>query len=262
MIEEYKYWPEFKTRLEALKIIVPIFVDNYKNESIFSKHMKVLKRLVNDDDKNYNTDLIKNSVEWTKKQADVFCGSYIELKHDINNLLRQKIVSQSKKDILKSPDETQISKYDNKGYVDLEIAVYDELYDFTNDISADLDNANILDESDKNKLDTLSNFLSQLITISNKELAKEELSEAEYDLIKNYGDTIEELVFNEDDYSYDIYGGSKYGTAMSVDIMSGKDLNLDERTVKATIGDPTELYVLVNVADKYKICSGAAYTYR
>ena len=262
MIEEYKYWPEFKTRLEALKNVVPTFVDNYKNETIFFKYMKVLKRLVNDDDKNYNTDLIKNSVEWTKKQADVFCGSYTELKHDIKSLFRQKIVQEQKKDILKGLDDAQISKYDSKGYVDPEIAVYNELYNFTNDISVDLDNVNMLDDSDKNKFDIFSNLLSQLITISNKELAKEELSEAEYDLITNYGDTIEELIANEDDYTYDIYGGSKYGTAMSVDIMLGKNLNLDEKNIKATIGDPTELYVLVNVSGKYKICSGAVYTYR
>lgn len=261
MIEEYKYWPEFKIRLEALESIVPTFVDNYKNETIFSKYMKVLKSLVDDEDKNYSTDLIKNSLEWTKKQSDVFCGSYTELKHDIKVLLRRKIIQQSKRDILKSTNNTQVSKYDSKGYVDPEIVVYNELTDFTNAILADLDSVSMLDDKDKYKMSIFSNLLSQLIEISNKELDKEELSEVEYDLITNYGDTIEELIIDEDDYYYDLYGGSKYGTAMSVEIMSGKDLNLDEKKIKATIGDPIELFVLVNVAGEYKVCSGGVYTY-
>lgn len=261
MIEEYKYWSEFKTRLKALERIVPTFVDNYKNETIFSKYMKVLKILVDDEAKDYSTDLIKNSVEWTKKQLDAFCGSYTELKHDINVLLRQKIVTQSKKEILKSANDEQASKFDSKGYVDPEVAVYNELYNFINDVISNLDGVDMLDDNDKYKFNIFSNLLSQLIVISNKELNKEELSEAEYDLITNYGDTIEELIVDEDDYFYDAYGGSKYGTAMSVNIISGKDLNMEEKKIKATIGDPVELYVLVDVASEYKICRGAAYSF-
>ena len=162
---------------------------------------------------------------------------------------------------MKNTADTQTSKYDSKGYVDPEIAVYDELDGLTNAILADLDSVNMLDDKDKYKLDIFSNLLSQLISISNKELDNVELSDLEYDLITNYGDTIEELIADEDDYFYDVCGGSKYGTAMSVEIMSGKDLNLEEKKIKATIGDPAQLYVLVNVDGEYKVCSGGVYTY-
>ena len=259
LVEHYKYWYEFKDRLEKLESIVPQFVEDYNDKTIFSKFMKALKRLVVDEDKNYSSSLIKNNEDWSIKLVNSFCGGFIELKYDIKNIFRNPVVQQSKEDLLKNNVNDSTIKYDDKGYVEPEINLYNELINFNNDIIGDLDGIGVLNDSDIYKINSLTNLLSQLVTISDKELNGEELDETEYDLISNYGDIIEEYIVNEDDYFFDVYCGSKYGTALSVDVMSGTDLNLNEKTFKYSIGNPVNVYVLVNVAGKYKICRGATY---
>ena len=80
---------------------------------------------------------------------------------------------------------------DDRGYVEPETEVYRRFAELAEQTADGLQTYGILDPADRENLTRLASLARSLETISRKELRNERLSDEEYDLIREYGGTLE-----------------------------------------------------------------------
>jgi hypothetical protein len=190
------------------------------------------------------------SEEWTKKNLETFAGSYTELKHD-TVLYAKQVIAEMGGDW----DET----IDDRGYVEPEPLVYERFANLSTLTAQGLDNLGMISDEDKENLSRLSELAEKFVTISNKELVEETLTDDEYTLIRDYGGTLEHFWYDalkeEADSEY-FYAG-EFPAALVVDIAT----NPNGEVLEAATGNPSCIYVIVNVDGKLRIAKGAVYSF-
>ncbi len=122
-----------------------------------------------------------SNAEWQKKCLETFTGSYTELKHD-TVLYAKQVMAEFGGGLLET--------YDDRGYVDPEIEIYQRFVHLAEQTASGLDRLGFLTESDRENLSRLAELARNLVTISEKELRNETLADDEYDLIRNFGGTL------------------------------------------------------------------------
>ncbi|WP_158589482.1 DUF3160 domain-containing protein [Butyrivibrio sp. CB08] len=120
--------------------------------------------------------------EWNKKKLETFAGSFAELKHDTILYAKQIVAEMGGGD-----DEMP----DDRGYVDPEPVIYSRFIDLSNKTAQGLEAAGMLTEAEKSNLALLSDIAMKLLTISEKELKDEALSDEDYEFIRCYGGNLE-----------------------------------------------------------------------
>ena len=117
----------------------------------------------------------------------------------------------------------------------------------------------MLSAGDKENLSRLSALADQLLIISEKELRDETLTEAEYDLIRGYGGSIEhfwyETVKGESDE--DFIATQECPAAIVVDIATDPNGTV----LEAATGNPSTILVAVKVDGKLKLARGSVYSF-
>ena len=117
----------------------------------------------------------------------------------------------------------------------------------------------ILDPADRENLTRLASLARSLETISRKELRNERLSDEEYDLIREYGGTLEhfwiEAVKDRTD--------AEYLDAREIPASLVTDLATDPNgmVLQAANGRPAQIYVIVPVDGTLRIASGVVYNF-
>ena len=117
----------------------------------------------------------------------------------------------------------------------------------------------ILDPADRENLTRLASLARSLETISRKELQNERLSDEEYDLIREYGGTLEhfwiEAVKDRTD--------AEYLDAREIPASLVTDLATDPNgtVLQAANGRPAQIYVIVPVDGTLRIASGVVYNF-
>ncbi len=175
------------------------------------------------------TDVFMQNEEWVKKDLECFAGSYTELKHDTvlyskqvmaemgggwdeepddrgyvqpeplvyerfaalagqtaEGLSRLGMLSESAGQDLDWDEEP-----DDRGYVQPEPLVYERFAALAGQTAEGLSRLGMLSESAGQDLERLRTMAEQLLTISNKELTKEKLTQEEYEFIRSYGGYLE-----------------------------------------------------------------------
>ena len=150
------------------------------NASLYASWLHTLRPLFEQRGQGYP--LYMQSEEWDKKKLETFAGSYAELKHDTILYAKQVMAEMGGGD-----DEMP----DDRGYVDPEPVIYSRFVNLAGRTASGLEAAGILTEAEKGNLSLLSDIAMKLLTISEKELKNESLSDEDYEFIRCYGGDLE-----------------------------------------------------------------------
>ena len=186
--------------------------------------------------------------EWVKKDLECFAGSFTELKHDTILYSKQVIAEMGGGD-----EEIP----DDRGYVEPEPLVYERFVRLAEQTAQGLKGYGMLDAEDEENLSRLSQIAEQLLTISVKELQNEVLTDDEYEFIRSYGGNIEHFWYEALKDEADSISAQEFPAALVVDIATDPNGTV----LQAATGDPSDIYVVVNVAGKIKIARGSVYSF-
>ncbi len=186
---------------------------------------------------------------WWQKDLETFAGSYTELKHDT--------VLYSKQVLAEMGGGEEV--IDDRGYVQPEPLVYAKFSLLAKQTADGLSAYGMISDEDLENLRKLEELADQLVTISEKELLNETLTDEEYELIRGYGGSLEhfwmEAVRDQADSEY--IAAAEFPCPLVVDIAS----NLEGSVLEVANGRASEVYVAVPVDGTIRICSGAVYTF-
>lgn len=195
--------------------------------------------------------MFMQSQEWLKKDLECFAGSFAELKHD-TILYSKQVIAEMGGGMEEEPDD--------RGYVEPEPLVYARFADLADMTAQGLKGYGILDSASEENLSRLSRMAQTLLTISEKELQDEALTDEEYEFIKTYGGNLEhfwyETVKGLGDSEY--VDSSECPAAIVADIAT--DLN-EGQVLEVGTGNPSQIYVVVKVDGSLKIARGSVYSF-
>ena len=147
--------------------------------SLYANWLNTLRPLLQEKGEGYP--FFMQNEEWTKKDLECFAGSFTELKHDTVLYTKQVMAEMGG-----GEDEV-----DDRGYVEPEPLVYGRFKNLASLTAQGLKRYGMLNAADEENLGRLSEMAEKLLTISNKELQDEVLSDEEYEFIKSYGGNLE-----------------------------------------------------------------------
>lgn len=217
--------------------------------SLYANWLNTLRPLLTPKGEGYP--VFMQSEEWLKKDLECFAGSFTELKHDTILYSKQVMAEMGGGYDERVPDD--------RGYVEPEPLVYERFVNLSNLTAEGLKGYGMLSAEDEENLSRLSQIAEQLLTISEKELREELLTDAEYEFIKTYGGNLEHF-WREAMSDMDISGyltTEEYPAAIVVDIATDPN----GQVLEAATGKPSVIYVIVKVDGKLKIARGSVYSF-
>ena len=222
--------------------------DSFWSASLYANWLNTLRPLLTEKGEGYP--MFMQNEEWTKKNLECFAGSFTELKHD-TILYSKQVMAEMGGGMEEEPDD--------RGYVEPEPLVYERFAHLADMTARGLDSYGMLSSSDKENLSRLSELADQLLTISNKELNNEILTDEEYDLIRSYGGNIEHFWYEamKDESDSDTIATQECPAAIVVDIATDPNGTV----LEAATGNPSMILVVVNVDGKLKIARGSVYSF-
>ena len=190
------------------------------------------------------------STAWQTKCLETFAGSYTELKHDTVLYAKQAMAEMGG-----GPEEVR----DDRGYVDPETEVYARFALLARQTAEGLEKLGYLGDADRENLSRLAELAEQLVTISEKELRGETLSDAEYELIRAYGGTLEhfweEAVRERAESDY--LDPSEIPASLVTDIATDPNGTV----LQVATGRPAEILVVVPVDGTLRLARGTVYDF-
>ncbi|RZN15304.1 MAG: DUF3160 domain-containing protein [Methanosarcinales archaeon] len=160
------------------------------NKNLYWSWLFALKPLLDDHGAGYPTFMQTDA--WQDKELTTSLASWAELRHDTILYAKQSytMVATSAPPI---EEEKPVV-----GYVEPVPEFYNRLLALTRMTNSGLTEMDVLDDSSKYRLANLESILVRLVNISSKELENEELSEDDYDFIKNFGDNLDGVIADVD----------------------------------------------------------------
>ncbi len=192
------------------------------------------------------------SPAWTLKELQTALGSWTELRHDTILYAKQSYTMMEKSAMPEVPELTF-------GYVEPYPRVYGRISAMMEDLRASLLKLEIDIKGVPEKIEEFENLLSELKTISNKELEGKTLTEEEYNLIWNIGSKL--ASFKE--FPHEIMDKiTDEDVDDKMDIVA--DVHTDPNTkqvLEEAVGQPFNIYVIVEDAKGARLCRGAVFSY-
>ncbi len=194
---------------------------------------------------------------WQDKQLTTYLGSYTELKHDTILYAKQSMAE-------KGGGPPNIVK----GYVEPQPDLYARLSALTQLTIDGLKSRSLLDPATEQRLTSVRDVASQMLTITLKELQNQPLTNDEYTFIMFYGGSIEDITISTADPQCDpsippdqCQAGrptdlSQFDSALAADIASDPNGNVLEETD----GRPYEIYAVVPIDGKKVLSRGAVFS--
>lgn len=185
---------------------------------------------------------------WAKKDLECFAGSFTELKHDTVLYSKQ---------VMAEMGGGYDEEIDDRGYVEPEPLVYARFAVLADQTAQGLKRYGMLDAADEENLSRLSQMADQFLTISQKELRDETLTEEEYEFIRVYGGNLEHFWYETIKDTADEGGAVPAPAALVVDIATDPN----GEVLEIATGNPSRIYAVVKVDGKVKIAAGSVYTF-
>src|SRR3989338_6650531 len=192
---------------------------------------------------------------WSDKDINTFLGSWSELRHDTILYAKQSYTSIGVTCVGCGPTKPKI---EDRGYVEPNAEVYARLASLTKYMRAGLESRGLLAGEYKDKLSEMEQLLLELKKISEKELTNIDLEQADYDLIKNIGKRLENLV------TFSAEETSKITSETDTKMEVVADVHTDGNTkqvLEEGVGKPMNLLVVVKEGGDLYIASGAIFSY-
>lgn len=241
----------YSENMENLRAVFSEENDALRPSSLYSGWLNTLRPLLLPKGEGYP--VFMQNEEWVKKDLECFAGSYTELKHD-TVLYSKQVMAEMGGGWDEEPDD--------RGYVQPEPLVYERFAALAGQTAEGLSRLGMLSESAGQDLERLRTMAEQLLTISNKELTKEKLTQEEYEFIRSYGGYLEhfwyEIAKEESGADEGTYiESAQYPAAVVVDIATDPNGTV----LEAATGQPAMIYVAVEVEGKLKLARGSVFSF-
>lgn len=239
----------YSENMRDLRAALSAVDDSAWSTSLYSSWLYTLMPLLGEKGAGYpsymTTDL------WRQKTLETFSGSFTELKHDTVLYSEQVIVEMGG-----APTEDR----DDRGYVEPESEVYRRFTLLAGQTAQGLDAYGLLSDADKENLSRLEELARRLWTISDKELQNEPLTDEEYDLIREYGGTLEHFW---DEAAQERSGGAHFVAPTEIPASLVTDIATDPNgtVLELGCGRPANILVVVPVDGTLRIASGVVYNF-
>jgi len=161
------------------------------NRNLYWSWLYALQPLLNDYSEGYPTFMQTDA--WQDKELSTSLASWTELRHDTILYAKQSYTI-TETGMPMPPEEKPVV-----GYVEPVPEFYARLLALTKMTNQGLDEMGVLDPASKSRLADLESILSSVQAISEKELGNEELTEEDYEFIKNFGDQLEGVIDDVDE---------------------------------------------------------------
>jgi len=168
--------------LNALVALFETFTDEDWNKNLYWSWLYTLKSLLGSYGQGYPAFMQKTA--WKDKELNTALASWAELRHDTILYAKQSY----------TPVLSSVPPEPDPGYVEPVPEFYNRLLALVRLTRTGLDDMNVLDETQKSRLEGLEAVLTRLLAISIAELEGEKLTEDDYDYIKSFGYTLGPLV--------------------------------------------------------------------
>jgi len=155
------------------------------NRNLYFSWIYTLKSLLKEYNSSYPT--FMNTIAWQDKELQTALASWSELRHDTILYGKQSYTPIKATSI--EPLEKPVV-----GYVEPVPEFYLRLYALTKMTRDGLTDLNVLNNTETNRLQSLEIILERLINISTKELENKELTDSDYEFIRNFGENLDSIV--------------------------------------------------------------------
>jgi len=191
------------------------------------------------------------SVAWSDKDLHTWLGSWTELRHDTILYAKQSyaIVGAA----MPGPEPER-----PRGYVEPQPEVYARLAALTAQMRAGLGGRGLLNDEMGEKLERMERLLLELKDISEKELRGEALTDAEYDMIRFIGGTLESLTTFSAEVEGQITSEADERMALVADVHTDPNTN---KVLEEGVGDAFPIYVVVLVEGRQVVTLGGVFSY-
>ena len=215
--------------------------------SLYAYWLNTLRPLLGEKGEGYP--FFMQTPAWSLKTLETFAGSYTELKHDTVLYSKQVMAEMGGGDI----------NYDDRGYVQPEPLVYARFEQLALQTAEGLSGFGMLEDADYENLRLLAELAAQLVTISEKELVNETLTDDEYELIRCYGGNLEHFWLDamREQAGSEYIAAAEYPCPLVVDIATDPNGSV----LEAANGNASTIYVAVLIDGKIQICSGSVYSF-
>ena len=218
----------YQQQLDSLEHEFDQFNVSDWNRNLYWSWLYTLKPLLKDYPAGYPT--FMQTEAWQNKGLQTALASWTELRHDTILYAKQSYTPP----LRSTPPQVQ----DVVGYVEPVPEFYARLLSLTEMTEKGLENLDALNETEKARLQSLEGILERLITISVDELENKELSEADYEFIRDFGKNLDST----------IEGVSKEGKETTIVADVHTDCNT-EKVLEEGVGYVKLILVAYNVPD-------------
>lgn len=243
---ETKYL-NYSKNISLLRTYIQNLKENDWHMNLYFLWLKALKLSIMKKGKEYPV-FMQNSA-WRKKELNTFMGSWTELKHD-TLLYAGECTAEGD-----GPEE-----FSNYGYVEPNPYFYAVIKALVSVTKTGLKKLNILDKDMEANLAKMEEVVLKLKVISEKELNEQDLTQEEYNFIRDYGMTLEDFWLEtlKDDPEGDTHGKLlRNPAALVADVAT----NPEGEVLEEAIGRINNILVVVPVKGKLVITSGGVYSY-
>jgi len=179
----------YTTQYKKLENEFNFFTEKDWNKNLYWGWLFALKPLLKEFGSGYPTFMQTKS--WQDKELTTALASWTELRHDTILYAKQSYTMVATG--MPAPEKPVV------GYIEPVPEFYNRLLALTRMTTKGLDEMNALDSSSKYRLDSLEKILNRLVELSEKELKNEELTQTDYDFIKNFGNELNSVIHDVDD---------------------------------------------------------------
>ena len=218
------------------------------NASLYAGWLNTLRPLFEKKGEGYPSYML--NVEWEKKNLETYAGSYAELKHDTILYAKQVMAEMG------GGDEDPV---DDRGYVDPQPVIYSRFKFLSEKTKEGLEGYGMITDSAKEDLDKLSEIAGTLLTISEKELKNEALTEDEYEFIRCYGGYLEHFWLETNKDSYD--GDLVYSYQAPCPIIADIATDPNGSVLEVGTGLARQMYVVFPIDGELHIGRGSVYSF-
>ena len=185
---------------------------------------------------------------WARKSLNAALGSWTELRHDTILYAKQSVAAEGG-----GGEEVSVP-----GYVEPYPAFYAKIGALATTLRQGLTQYGLGDPEMAGKLEAMISLTETLRSISEKELAGEELTEEERYTIQEYGHYLESMGQFTDSEEGRTLSPAAEKSALVADVHTS---TISQQALEEATGYPLTLYAAVEVDGTLQLCAGATYSY-